>query len=330
MTSTLQKAHPLSNGVDTSLIEHLLGQNSVPWGLALSEQFVFPVVGNEMTSNVLPVPYVASASSSFGAGNAPWEAFDGFVSPAGLAGWITVSGTPTGWLKIDLGSTKTFTQYIIAPSGNVAFESVYPKDWTFEGSNTGDFTGEETILDTQTGITGWNGLPKTFVIPSATFRYYRINITLNNGNPLYTGIEELTLGSKYSTASPSPTSYGWVALPKGSIIQPSTIVIPELLDAADAGTLEYYAAFNGAAGSWYTQAALQALSNVTVTDDEESFELYPRFNSNGSQRPTCGYLARYSVSNLTGGAGSLTPLTPSTPTSLTPLAETPPTPLTPI
>jgi len=316
MSSTLLKAHPLSNGVDTSLVDILLGQNSVPYGMQLAAlNSVTPV----MTSNTAPAFYIASVSTFASASFDAWRAFDSDTSSR----WIT-NAVPTGWIQLFFGTAQTVKTYSITSFIDIRA----PKDWTLLGSDTGAFAGEEAVLDTQTGIV-FGAVETKYFSANGSYKYYRLDVTANNGGSNLQ-VAEVVFYDNDITSSPSPTSNGWVALPKGSIIQPSTIVIPELLDAADAGTLEYYAAFNGAAGSWYTQAALQALSNVTVTDDEESFELYPRFNSDGSQRPTCGYLARYNVGNLTGGAGSLTPLTPSAPTSLTPLAETPPTPLTPI
>lgn len=147
---------------------------SLPTGLTKDTAlyYVSPteVTPRNMTSDSLPSPFVASASSYNGVGYEPYRAFDGSTGTL----WRTNS-IPTGWLKLDFGSTKTVTKYSI-----YNFVSVQnPKDWTFEGSND---DSSWDILDTQTNIV-WTGTStKTFSFSNTTaYRYYRINVSANNG-----------------------------------------------------------------------------------------------------------------------------------------------------
>jgi len=86
---------------------------------------------------------------------------------------------PTGWLRYDFGANnaQVVKRYTIN-SADVATRD--PKDWQFQGSQDGSTW---TTLDTRSG--------QTFTIPMAqntynignttAYRYYRINITANNG-----------------------------------------------------------------------------------------------------------------------------------------------------
>lgn len=104
-----------------------------------------------MTSDVLPSPLVASASSAA----ASQEAFRAFDNAAGTANsWRSNVGT-TGWVQIDLGAGNEIAANELRITGAAA-PTESPKDFTLEGSNTGAWTGEEIVLLTRTGETGWS------------------------------------------------------------------------------------------------------------------------------------------------------------------------------
>ena len=101
-----------------------------------------------MTTNTAPSPLVASASGIQGA-DEPYRAYDNSTG-------FWQDDVTTGWVKIDLGAGNEITP----TSAKVAYENIgapgrMVKDFTLEGSNTGSFSGEETILKTVTGETGW-------------------------------------------------------------------------------------------------------------------------------------------------------------------------------
>jgi hypothetical protein len=103
-----------------------------------------------MTGPSAPSPLVASSSNEQ-SGREAWNAFDEILTDNNH--WQT-DGQDTGWLKIDLGSGNE-----IAPTSftwqNAHGPTLGPKNFTFEGSNTGSFSGEETILYTGSGETSW-------------------------------------------------------------------------------------------------------------------------------------------------------------------------------
>jgi hypothetical protein len=109
-------------------------------------------------------------------GTGPAEAFDTNIRSR----WFNHDKGSTGWLQYDFGpeTTRTITLYSVASAMDVPERD--PKDWQFQGSNDGSTW---TTLDTQSGQTFIHRFEtKTFRISSpAAYRYYRLNITANNG-----------------------------------------------------------------------------------------------------------------------------------------------------
>ncbi|QSF43563.1 discoidin domain-containing protein [Paenibacillus tianjinensis] len=156
------------------LISDRVIQNSISWDVLNSGKYIqgtpFLMSNDAMTSSNTPAPFVASASS-YNTVYEPWKAFDKTTSTM----WY-VNAT-SGWIKLDFGKTYKVVQYSITSAST----NQTPKTWTFEGSN--DNTNW-TTLDTRTNITAWTENAKqTFVVSSSTeYRYFRLNISANNGN----------------------------------------------------------------------------------------------------------------------------------------------------
>jgi hypothetical protein len=94
-----------------------------------------------------------------------------------------------GWLQYDLGHTETVQRYTLI-SADVAGRD--PKDWQFQGSNDGV---NWTTLDTQSGQVFALRLQQnsyTVANPGA-YRYYRLNVTSNNGDSYNTAVAEFGL-----------------------------------------------------------------------------------------------------------------------------------------
>jgi hypothetical protein len=91
----------------------------------------------------------------------------------------------------------------------------------------------------------------------------------------------------YASDSPSPGEQ-WKGLPVSSIVDMSTIRIPELMNSGDAGSIKYQYAKNGGAlnGTWLTQEQLRAEADITVTDEAESIKIVPQYISNGTEKAT--------------------------------------------
>jgi hypothetical protein len=145
---------------------------------------------SNMTSDTAPSPYVASASAEATSYPA-WNAFTGLTTLSGL--WQTQN--PTGWIKIDLGASGAVAATSVTFGCDPTTTNTAPKNFVIEGSNTGAFTGEQTALSTQTGVTWTLGVEQTFAFANTTaFRYYRINITANTSGP-YTALINLQIYS---------------------------------------------------------------------------------------------------------------------------------------
>ena len=147
-----------------------------------------------MMANNVPSPLVASASNNY-SGNEPYKAF-GFDEYDEWSCWATSTGT-TGWLKIDLGSGNGIAVNLYSVKASTRTQSGddgaarAPKAWNFQGSNN---DSDWTTLDTQSNITGWsNGEERYFSFSnSTTYRYYKIDVTENNGATIL-GIGKLRL-----------------------------------------------------------------------------------------------------------------------------------------
>lgn len=133
-----------------------------------------------LTSDSLPVPYGCAASNE-GSGPA-WQAFDTADSQ-----WI--ANATSGWIYYNFGSAKWAANgYSIEPQSTTRI----CKTWTFEGSND---ASSWTTLDTQTNQTTWTTGVKVFYSfsNSALYRYYRLNISANNGDGSNLEIDEIQI-----------------------------------------------------------------------------------------------------------------------------------------
>jgi hypothetical protein len=149
------------------------------------------IAPHNMTANNVPTPFVASASTNLGsgAGGNAYNAFDD-SNPATYPYWLGTGGG-VDWLQLDTGGSYVLLRYTIK-SEQDGFPARAPKNWTFQGSNDGS---SWTTLDTQTNQTSWGSAEqRVFRFTNSTaYRYYRLNISANNGDGTYTGIGEVYL-----------------------------------------------------------------------------------------------------------------------------------------
>jgi hypothetical protein len=149
-----------------------------------------------MTANSAPFG-VAAASTEANAANQAFMAFDDNTTTDG-SGFFNkwTASTTTGWLRYDFGSgnAKVITYYsITGPEGSISASiNRAVKTWTFEGSNDGSTW---TTLDTRTNEPAWSKLEKrVYSISNTTaYRYYRINVSANQGASDYVVIVEMEL-----------------------------------------------------------------------------------------------------------------------------------------
>lgn len=144
-----------------------------------------------MTSNSTPVGVVAT-SSQFDATRQGYMTFDDVLENPASSRWITVNGTNTGWISYDFGSgqTRIITYYSMVGGGPSEDMTRVPKTWTFEGSNN---NSTWTTIDTQTNAPAWAaGEKRTYTVSNTTaYRYYRINVSANQGSASLLAIEQL-------------------------------------------------------------------------------------------------------------------------------------------
>jgi hypothetical protein len=100
--------------------------------------------------------------------------------------------TTTGWLQYDFGANaaQTIKRYTVVSAND--FPTRDPKDWQFQGSNDGSTW---TTLDTQSN----QAFDERFQLKAypvanpAAYRYYRLNVTANNGDGSFLHAGELGL-----------------------------------------------------------------------------------------------------------------------------------------
>jgi len=165
----------------------------------------------DMYSNTSPSPYVVSASSFVSTSYMPYRAFDGISM--GNEAWRSGRGQKSGWLKLDLGSgnAQAVNVYRILCEENSGGRDTTggrnraPRDFVFQGSDNGSLWVD---LDVQSGVMGWNiGELKQFSFDNdRPYRYYRLNITANNGDKYYLSVQELELEYNVTYVPPSPSA----------------------------------------------------------------------------------------------------------------------------
>jgi len=180
-----------------------------------------------MTADNAPSPFVASASSNY-SGYGPYHALDGGVGAG--AYWIS-NGTSTGWWKIDFGSSVELNSYALQ-ANTIPEPNRMPKNWTLQGS---DNDTDWTTIDTQTDQTAWgSGEKRTFnLAANATYRYFKVDVTVNNGDAY------LVLGEVYFYA-PSETEISPDDMTADNAPSPYVVSLPVEHEIYPA-----YKAFNG-------------------------------------------------------------------------------------
>jgi hypothetical protein len=170
-------------------------QYNIPWdtlnagkliqGLPWDTGDIMPTMSAD-TSGAITV----SASSVFNATYSAYKAFNDVWVSGDTNRWFSANGVNTGWLKIDLGTSRIITAYTLS---SITTPTAGPSNWTFEGSNTGAFAGEQVILDTVVSGPLLSARTVFRFKNSTAYRYYRINVTKNAGYASALTIDEMEL-----------------------------------------------------------------------------------------------------------------------------------------
>ena len=136
---------------------------------------------------VRPLVNVASGGSANDSANNPANARRAFDQNSATQWFYTGK---TGWLQYDLGHGAAIQRYTVISSTDKVERD--PKDWQLQGSSDGI---NWTTLDTQSNQVFAQRLQlKGYTVESpAEYRYYRLNVTSNNGDATFTDLAEFGL-----------------------------------------------------------------------------------------------------------------------------------------
>ena len=131
---------------------------------------------------------VITSSGEYSAEYAAYKAFDGVAAHNinNQQSWAT-SGS-SGWLQAELSGSVQVWKYSLTGINDT---SRAPKDWEILASDDGV---NYTVIDTQSGVTGWGAYEtREFQInDTGSYRFFKINLLDNNGNG-YTGFDGFQL-----------------------------------------------------------------------------------------------------------------------------------------
>jgi len=146
-----------------------------------------------------------TASSQYNSSYAPGYAVDGNGTFGAGTGWASASGAAMPqWIQFDCGSVINLGEFKWINGRNGGNSSCIPKDYKILISNTGQFSGEETIAVTNTGNASYNWVEHVFA--PIMGRYVRMQITAVNGGA-YAELAEIQV-YQYNPSS-------WVEFPLG-------------------------------------------------------------------------------------------------------------------
>ena len=128
----------------------------------------------------------AYASDELDSSYYAYKAFDG----SSTSGKCVNIGTTNEWIDYEFATPPAINKYAVF-SGSTTTRA--PKSWSLLGSNTGSFSGEEVILDSQSNQTyssTWTA--KWFTFNNATaYGYIRLHMKTNNGDTRYLEVGEI-------------------------------------------------------------------------------------------------------------------------------------------
>ena len=239
-------------------------------------------------------------ASNYAVDREPWKAFDGTS-----IGWVSTT-TNTGFLGYQFTSPKNIKRYAWR-AASLAAQA--PSRWTFEGSN--DNT-TYTVLDTVTASLAAEAVyTSTLLANTASFSYYRMNISAVNTAGNTPVIRELEMTESTSSASggASGGAYNFntadVSASITSTITPISLVANNSITVtATTGTINISAPFAAFAGGAFTQLISHS-GNCNLIITGSSFIGGSTGTTNTINKSSTGLITL--VGNLFGNiAGSVT------------------------
>ncbi|BCU78037.1 RICIN domain-containing protein [Luteolibacter sp. LG18] len=150
-----------------------------------------PEDGAVPAAPMVNVAFLASASASANGSSSTEGAAQGIDLNPGTK-WYNGGAGTTGWLQCDFGAgvTQTIKRYAVSSANDTPGRD--PKDWQLQGSADGS---SWTTLDTRTAQAFTNRYQaiNCAIASPAAYRFYRLNITANNGDTAGLQLGELAL-----------------------------------------------------------------------------------------------------------------------------------------
>jgi hypothetical protein len=145
---------------------------------------------------------VAASGENTGGGEVKENLVDGDVGTK----WLVFQ--PTGWVRFELAEPVAVVRYALTSANDAPGRD--PRDWTVQGSQDGQAW---TTLDSRTGqVFTERFQTRVYELQNATaYRYYRLDVTANSGDPILQ-LAEVQLSDGVDRAAGDPRS--WVL--KGS------------------------------------------------------------------------------------------------------------------
>ena len=207
---------------------------------------------NNMTSNTLPAPNVASASDTFSSGTSPFYAFDAGASNEWFSN-DSESGAYFGWLQRDLGvgNGLVLSSYEIMRGTNG-----YPTAWTLRGSNDGSSWFDVDSYSAWSPAAAGVSLTRLLPAPTPPYRYWRLQFSAKAG---FGSVRNLSLiGLEPSAMSLQSIAYSSVGSPATALL---TVLASAASGVITVGTnLRGYVTRDG--GVNWTECALAATGTV--------------------------------------------------------------------
>ncbi|MDP0588048.1 MAG: tandem-95 repeat protein [Candidatus Endonucleobacter bathymodioli] len=222
----------VSDGTETASSSIELTVNSVNDGPVAvddtrSNEGLIGVMGANSDNGV-----VVSASGEVNNNYSAYKAVDGVNADLSnnINSWAASSSDGSAWYQIDLGEATTLYQYDLKAITNNEIGRE-PKDWEFQGSNDGITW---TLIDSRAEVNNWGSSEiKTFKLDDPeTFRYFRFDISANNGDLSFTGFDGFQLYTKEAVPEDDDTLILDV-LGNDSDIEGDTLSISEVGDVVN-------------------------------------------------------------------------------------------------
>ncbi|MEC3976845.1 GH92 family glycosyl hydrolase [Amycolatopsis sp. H20-H5] len=189
--------------------------------------------------------------------------------------WL--SWDPTAWAQLNLSAATAITHYAITSAND--HDERDPQDWTLQGSND---ASAWTDLDKQAGqkfTARFQQKDYKLAAPSAAYKFYRLNITKNNGGDILQ-VAELLLANDDPAPPPLPNMRSFTdSGPTGGYTNKNRVGFTGLKAFRYSGS-------QTAAGHGYSYNKIFDVNLPVVASTELSYKVQPQFFTGDLKYPS--------------------------------------------